>query len=202
MPTWDAVDLPEKSKNFLTETEVERFLQAAKSGRHGIRDHAMMLLMYRHGLRETELCRLVVSALDLDTARIWVERLKGSLSTHHPLDGDELRAVRRYLRLRNSRLPWLFLTERVGPFTRQGVYYLVRCIGAPTWVRCILTCSAMPAATPWRTRDMTCAPFRITWATATPSTRRPIPGRRPSGSKIYGAEVQETVSESGNARRS
>ena len=69
----EAVDLHEKPKNFLTEAEVDRFLQAAKSGRHGIRDHLMMLLMYRHGLRETELCRLTVSALDLETARIWID---------------------------------------------------------------------------------------------------------------------------------
>ena len=127
MSTCEAVDLHEKTKNFLTEAEVARFLQAAKSGRHGIRDHLMMLLMYRHGLRETELCRLTVSSLDLETARIWIDRLKGSLSTHHPIDGEELRAIRRYLRIRDSRLPWLFITERGGQFTRQGVYYLVRC---------------------------------------------------------------------------
>jgi len=65
MATSDVVDLHEKTKNFLTEAEMDRFLQAAKSGRHGVRDHLMMLLMFRHGLRETELCRLSVSALDL-----------------------------------------------------------------------------------------------------------------------------------------
>ncbi|WP_295452908.1 tyrosine-type recombinase/integrase [uncultured Thiodictyon sp.] len=134
MPATDAVDLHEKPKNFLTEAEVERFLQAAKAGRHGVRDHSMMLLTYRHGLRETELCRLTVAALDLESARLWVERLKGSLSTHHPLDGEELRAIRRYLRIRDSRLPWLFVSERGGPFTRQGVYYLVRRIGERAWL--------------------------------------------------------------------
>ena len=132
MPALETVDWHEKSKNFLTEAEVERFLQAAKSGRYGLRDHVMMLLMYRHGLRETELCRLTVSALDLETARIWIDRVKGGLSTHHPIAGDELRAVRRYLRIRDSRLPWLFVTERGGPFTRQGIYYLVRCISLRT----------------------------------------------------------------------
>lgn len=70
MTTSDAVDLHEKAKNFLTEAEMDRFLVAAKTGRHGTRDQLMMLLMYRHGLRETELCRLPVSALDLETARI------------------------------------------------------------------------------------------------------------------------------------
>jgi len=107
--------------------KIERFLQAAKTGRHGVRDHLMLLLlMYRHGLRETELCRLTLSYLDLETARLWVERFKGSLSTHHPIEGDELRAIRRWLRVRDSHLPWLFVTERDGQFTRQGIYYLVR----------------------------------------------------------------------------
>lgn len=87
MPPLEAVDLHEKSQNFLTEAEVERFLQAAKSGRQGIRDHAMMLLMYRHGLRETELCRLTIAALDLETTWVWIDRLKASLSTHHPIAG-------------------------------------------------------------------------------------------------------------------
>lgn len=42
MPEKDAVDLHEKPKNFLTEAEIERFLQAAKAGRHCVRDHLMM----------------------------------------------------------------------------------------------------------------------------------------------------------------
>jgi len=120
----DTVDLHERSKNFLT--EIERFLQAAKAGRHGVRDPLVTLLIYRHGLRETEPCRMTGSCSDLETARLWVERLKASLSTHHPIDGDEPRAIRRWLRERNSRLPWLFVTERDGQFTRQGIYYLVR----------------------------------------------------------------------------
>jgi integrase len=158
---------------------VDRFLQAAKSGRHGIRDYLMMLLMYRHGLRETGLCRLAVSALDLESARIWVDRLKGSLSTHHPIDGDELQAIRRYLRIRDSRLPWLFVTEREGQFTRQGVYYLVRRSSERAGLSKVLrTCSAMLVGTRWRTRGMTCAPSRTTWVTETPSTPPSTPERR------------------------
>jgi type 1 fimbriae regulatory protein FimB len=30
--------------------------------------------------------------LKLKTSRLWVERLKGSLSTEHPVEGDALRA--------------------------------------------------------------------------------------------------------------
>ena len=42
----------------------------------------MMLLMYRHGLRETELCRLTVSALDLETARISERADLGKVQPH------------------------------------------------------------------------------------------------------------------------
>lgn len=122
-PTVDA-----RPKDYLTEAEIKRFLDAARQGRHGVRDHAMMLMAYRHGLRVAELIGLKLTDLDLATARLYVRRKKGSLSTHQPIDGDELRAIRAWLRLRDqrpdARLPYLFLSER-GPFTRQAVNYLV-----------------------------------------------------------------------------
>jgi integrase len=121
-----------RAKDYLTEAEAKRFLEAARQGRHGTRDYLMMLMAYRHGLRVTELTGLKVKDLDLATARLYVRRNKGSLSTHQPIDGDELRAVRAWLREReqrpDARLPYLFLSER-GPFTRQAVNYLAAAIG-------------------------------------------------------------------------
>jgi integrase len=121
-----------RDKDYLTEAEIKPFLAAARQGRHGARDHAMMLMAYRHGLRAAELTGVKLADLDLATARLFVRRSKGSLSTHHPIDGDELRAIRAWLRERerrdDARLPYLFLSER-GPMTRQAVNYLVETIG-------------------------------------------------------------------------
>jgi integrase len=108
---------------------MQRFLEAARLGRHGVRDYLLMLMAYRHGLRVSELIDLRLRDLDLDTGRMYVRRKKGSLSTHQPLEGDELRALRVWLRERTqrkeARLSYLFLSER-GPMTRQAVNYLAK----------------------------------------------------------------------------
>ena len=119
-------------KNFLTSAEMKRFLAAARLGRHGVRDYLLMLMAYRHGLRVSELIDLRLADLDLGTGRLFVRCKKGSLSTHQPVAGDELRALRAWLRTRAARSdadsPYLFLSER-GPLTRQAINYLAQAIG-------------------------------------------------------------------------
>ena len=61
---------------------MRKFLDAARRGRHGVRDYAMMLMSYRHGLRVSELVDLRMKDMDLETGRLYVRRKKGSLSTH------------------------------------------------------------------------------------------------------------------------
>ena len=74
--------------------------------------------------------------------RQWVARLKGSLSVEHPIAGDELRAIKRYLAAQEDNLPWLFVSERQAQLTRQAVNYIVR----------LLSPMLSPQARGWRGR--------------------------------------------------
>jgi type 1 fimbriae regulatory protein FimB len=125
----EAVDAHERGKGYLSPGEVEKLLKAAKDGRHGDRDHALLLLMYRHGLRVSEAINIKLSHVNLDIPHIWVQRLKGSLSTEQRIQGDDLRVLRRYLRTRTDELEWLFISEQKTKLTRQAVNYIIRQAG-------------------------------------------------------------------------
>src|SRR5260370_35011266 len=97
--------LPRRPKNaelrqreYLTPTEVDQLLAAAKNNRHGHRDATMILIAYRHGLRAAEICDLRWTQVDLDQARLHVRRVKKGTPSVHPLQAGEMRALRRLKR--------------------------------------------------------------------------------------------------------
>ena len=71
---------------------------ARKSSRYGHRDATMILIGYRHGLRASELCDLQWSQVELATGRLHVRRAKNGSPSVHPMQGDEIRALRRLQR--------------------------------------------------------------------------------------------------------
>jgi integrase len=61
-----------RSREHLTQSEVEKLIEAAKTNRHGHRDTTMLLVAYRHGLRASELCGLEWSQVDFNGATLHV----------------------------------------------------------------------------------------------------------------------------------
>jgi len=121
----NAVDEHERSRDFLSVVEVDALIAGARQSRYPERNQLLILMTFRHGLRISEALNLRLDHLNLREARVWVERLKGSLSTEHPIAGDELRMIRRYLRTRDDNLPWLFLSDRGQQMTRRTAQYII-----------------------------------------------------------------------------
>ena len=97
---------------YLTEAEVERLIKAAET----LRDKAMILIGYRHGLRVSELVTLRWRQIDLDGARIQIERLKDSdvnlgldtLSLAAYLGHKQVQNTKRYAKMNATRFDGLW----------------------------------------------------------------------------------------------
>jgi integrase len=108
-----------RTREYLTEREVERLIKSAGHNRHGHRDATMILLAFRHGLRACELCSLRWEQVDLGHGRLHVSRAKNGVPSVHPLTGTELRALRR---LQREQEPgrYVFMSERGAPMSAVG----------------------------------------------------------------------------------
>jgi integrase len=108
-----------RTREYLTETEVDQLIETAKRNRYGHRDATMILLAFRHGLRAVELCDLRRDQVSFETAVLAVRRVKGGSPSTHPLSGLELRALRR-LQREAPTSPFVFVSERGAPFSTAG----------------------------------------------------------------------------------
>ncbi|MGQ0657663.1 MAG: site-specific tyrosine recombinase XerD [Chromatiales bacterium] len=116
----------------LTEATVERLLQAPDIGTLlGLRDRAMVELMYATGLRVSELVRLLGVEVNLRQGALRISG-KGGKERVVPLGEVAIGWLQRYLTqtrpalLGNQTSQFLFVTQRGGPMTRQMFWHLIR----------------------------------------------------------------------------
>jgi integrase len=129
-PTIVSSSVAKRTRKYLTEREVERLMKAAsKYSRYGHRDATMILIGFRHGLRAAELCDLMWSQVELAMGRLHVQRVKSGTPSVHPMQGDEIRALRR-LQREQAPSSHVFSSERGGPMTPKAFGALLGRIGA------------------------------------------------------------------------
>ena len=124
----------QQSLRFLTQNELRALLIKAKQ--QSPRDHAMILLAYRHALRASEICNITIGNLDLDAMNVRCERGKGSISNWQQLARDEVQAIKAWLRRRpESNSTYLFISRKGSPVSRSQFFRifsdLCRSIGLP-----------------------------------------------------------------------
>jgi type 1 fimbriae regulatory protein FimB len=140
--------------------EFERLMEAIKGSRNESRDRCLVLLMFRHGLRVSEACGLVLEQVDVESRVLHDARLKAGLSTTHPLRGDEIRAIKAWLVERTRmKAPGraFFLSEQRKPLHRSpSTSPCANTVRRPSYRwPFIPTCCAVPAALPSPIRVLT-----------------------------------------------
>jgi type 1 fimbriae regulatory protein FimB/type 1 fimbriae regulatory protein FimE len=118
-----------RTREYLTDDEVQRLVEAAKANRHGHRDATMILVAYRHGLRASELTDLRWDQIEFSSGTLHVRRVKQGTPSTHPILGDELRALRRMQREQEPRSTFVFTSERGTPFTTAGFARMIERAG-------------------------------------------------------------------------
>jgi integrase len=116
-------------RRYLTEDELGKLMKATRKSRYGRRDATLILIMARHGLRVTEAIDLRWDQIDFSKGHLHVRRLKGGIHSVHPIQGDELRALRELRREQKPESAFVFTTERGGPMTRSNVAKMIEVAG-------------------------------------------------------------------------
>ena len=123
---------PRRLPKQLSEAQVEALLAAPDTKTVlGVRDRAMLELLYATGLRVSELVGLKRSQVAHDGSVVRVVG-KGSKERLVPIGDEAVAWVTRYLRevrpalAGTSKRDELFLTQRHGPLTRQAFWALVK----------------------------------------------------------------------------
>jgi integrase/recombinase XerD len=121
---------------FLGMEEVDRLLaQPDTSAPRGLRDKALIEVLYATGLRVSELIALRAGDLNLEEGYLTCIG-KGDKQRMVPLGTDAVEWVRRYVRdgrsalLRKKTSPWLFVNARDGgPLSRVGFWKVLKAYG-------------------------------------------------------------------------
>ena len=113
-----------RSREYLSVQEIDKIRKAARQGRYGHRNDMLIFMMFRHGLRNSEVVRLKWEQIEFDNALLHVKRLKNGVDSTHPLSGEQLRSLRK-LKREQKESAYVFTTERGAPCTTRVVHHIV-----------------------------------------------------------------------------
>jgi len=111
---------------FLNRNEIESLLAAPDtSTENGLRDRAILELMYASGLRVSEAANLKINDVDLDSGIVTTTG-KGSKTRRVPVGASAIEWIKSYLALRrkkeNIEIDNMFVNANGSPINRQSIY--------------------------------------------------------------------------------
>jgi integrase/recombinase XerD len=118
-----------KTVDYLEENQMQALLDSVElNSRNGVRDKALLLLLYNTGARVSEIVQLKVADLRLDGVAQVKLLGKGQKYRSCPLWPETVEALQDYLKQRTAKDPaaqQLFLNANCSPITRFGVRHII-----------------------------------------------------------------------------
>jgi integrase len=135
-----AIEIGTVGRKHILPQEFEALIQASATNRWATRDQIMLRFTYRHGLRVSELCALTWGDIDFTgkTITIWRRKARTASGTRpnvHPLDADEVKALKSLRKQYGDESDFIFASERRGDdgrfagLTTNGVGKMLRRLG-------------------------------------------------------------------------
>ena len=109
----------------LTHAELQRLFTVITD----IRDRALFLVAYRHGLRASEVCHMERSDVDFAKTKVAIRRVSRGSHDLHALEKDEVAALKCYLATRTDESIILFLGTHGKGISRRGLDWLMKAYG-------------------------------------------------------------------------
>ncbi len=133
------VRLPQKIVRVFTPDDLRQLLAACSATPAGARDRAVLITLLDTGLRVSELVRLTLDDVDLETQRVRVLHAKGNKQRVVAFSGDCCEELRRYLAIRGDGAGPLFIASDAHGTLRpmvalrpNGVKQMLRRLGRTT----------------------------------------------------------------------
>lgn len=126
---------PHKEISYLKTAGVSALMETVDTSKtNGMRDYAMLMLLYTTGIRVSELIALRIRDVSLQAPYTIIVHGKGNKSRYVPLLKEAVPILQRYLDECSTVRPcdanrWLFMNHMKKQFSRQGISHIIRKYG-------------------------------------------------------------------------
>jgi len=116
--------LPKPDRKYLTPSEIASLIAASsRLSRNPVRDKAILTVMFRHGLRASEVALLQWIDISFQDLTIFIRRKKGSQSLMNPLYPEEAVLLKKLKKKTFN--PYVFISESGNPIDDNTIRYLI-----------------------------------------------------------------------------
>jgi len=116
------MNIRQREVKYLTQSQVKQLFQMISSPR----DKLMFNMMYKYGLRASEVGLLRWNDIDLNEKKVMIWRLKGGISGKYSLFPDTIVLIKEWLIHKPKNYPYLFISREKRPISRSMLDFLFK----------------------------------------------------------------------------